>query len=356
MPRRASAAPIRTVLLTVALTACGAIAAASPSLQELVNQSDELVRAGRLADSNRVLTQALDLARQMPGGALEEASVLERLATNEGRRGRVPRANSMVADALRLREKHFGKDSPEFAAALLRSADWYRLTGDFGRELAAERQAVGILQARFGARDPRLAIPLIRLATARIAQRTRSDEAEAAMQRAIGLEFGPGPEDAYIKAEVLATTADLRVVFGTPADSGLLYRAAWQVLAGHGGLGATAANRYFGRVRQLHLAIPDDVATIGTIDLGYTVTAAGTVDDVRILDNAVPAMDGGSEAVRSTVGAASWNAMRRSRYRPRVVDGEPVATTSLRFSTEFCLDQTDIVPICKAKANASVVP
>jgi hypothetical protein len=84
------------------------------------------------------------------------------------------------------------------------------------------------------------------------------------------------------------------------------------------------------------------------------VTAIGTVDAVRILENAVPAMDGAGMTVKREVGADMWHAMRRSRFRPRIVDGAPVATSDLSFAAEFCLDPDEIVPICKARAEASV--
>ena len=160
--------------------------------------------------------------------------------------------------------------------------------------------------------------------------------------------------DAYIKAEVLATTGDLQVVFGKPEDSTPLYTKAWQAIASHEQLNATAANQYFGRVRQLFLSTPDDIATIGTVDMAYSVTPIGTVDGVHILENAVPVMNGNAQTVKSNVGGAMWNAMRRSRYRPRVVDGAPVTTPDLTFSSEFCLDPEEIVPICKSRANTSV--
>lgn len=324
-------------------------------LRVLILQSDRLVRLGRLADSSEVLQQALELARGSAAlGPLSQANVLDRLAANEGRRGRLARGNIYTSDALKLREKHHGRNSPEFAAALLRSADWYRYTGAFGREIEQERKALDVLEKNFGPRDPRLALVLIRLATARIAQRRNGDDAGRVIERAMGLEFGPGVGDAYIRGEVLATGADLEVVFGEPEESGPLYSGAWQAIADHEQLGATAANAYFGRVRRLYLSTPDDIASIGTVDLGYTVTPAGTVDGVRILENAVPATDGASSAVRSEVGAAMWRAMGRSRYRPRVIDGAPVATPGLSFAAEFCLDLEDLVPVCRTRADASV--
>lgn len=325
-------------------------------LRVLILQSDRLVGLSRLEDSNQVLYKALDLARSTAAiGPLEQANVLERLAANEARRGQVTRAKSFVNDALKLRERHFGKDSPEFAAALLRTVDWYRYMGEFGREMDAGRKALAILEGQFGVRDSRLAIPLIRLATARIARHRDRGDAERTLQRAIGLDFGQGADDAYIRAEILATMADVHVVFGKPAASTPLYAQAWQTIASHERLGAPAANQYFGRVRQLFVATPDNIASVGMIDLAYTVSAVGTLEDVRILENAVPAMDSFSQTVRREVGASMWRAMRRSRYRPRVADGTPIATTDLSYSSEFCLDPGEIVPICRGNANASAV-
>lgn len=184
-------------------------------LRVLVLQSERLARTMKLTESNKLLEQALDLARNTTTiDPIEQANILERLAANQTRRGQILRANAYVNEALQLREKRFGRDSPEFAGALLRAADWYRQTGDFGRELKATREALAILEKHFEPNDARLTIPLIRIATARIGQRRNKNEAEEALQRAIALEFGPATEDAYQKAEVLATMADLRIVFG----------------------------------------------------------------------------------------------------------------------------------------------
>lgn len=323
-------------------------------LRVMILESDMLGRLGRLSDSNQVLYKALKLARGSEAiGPLSHANVLDRLAANEGRRGLVTRGSTYSNDALKLREKHYGKDSPDYAAALLKTANWYRLTGEFGREIERERKALAVLEKHFGVNDSRLAIVFIRIATARIAQRTHRDDAESVMARAMSLDFGPGSADAYLQGEVLATSADVQVVFGKPEDGSPLYIEAWKRIANHKQLGAPAANQYFGQVRRLYLAIPENIANIGSVDLDYTVTRIGTVDGVRILENVVPAVDGAGQTVKSEVGAATWNAMRRSRYRPRIIDGAPVATSDLSFAAEFCMDPEEIVPICKTRADVS---
>ena len=326
-------------------------------LAVLVLESDSLARQGRLRDSNEVLYKAQKLARSTTTIGLEEqANVLDRLAANEGRRGLVMRASSFNRDALKLREQLHGKDSLQYGSALLNAANWYRYSGDYARERDLEEAALVIYKKHLGQRDPQLAIPLIRMATSYTAQHSKSREAERILQEAIGLEYSASRDDALTRAEALASLADLRVVFGKPVDSTALYADAWRAIASHPQLGAPFANAYFGKVRRLFTASPDVIANIGAISLNLTVTPVGTVEDVRLVKNEVSNLDArGLYDPRAEAGSAAWQAMGRSRYRPRVVDGVPVATPDTPFSTEFCMDENESSPTCKGKGDVSAV-
>lgn len=330
-----------------------------PSLRlaVLVLESDSLARQGRLRDSNDLLYKAQDLARSTTTIGLEEqANVLDRLAANEGRRGLVMRASAFNRDALKLREKLYGKDSLAFGSALLNAANWYRYSGDYSRERDLEEAALVIYKKHLGQRDAQLAIPLIRMATSYTAQHAKWQEAERLLQEAIGLEYTASRDDALTRAEALASLADLRVVFGKPEDSTTLYVDAWRAIANHPQLGAPFANAYFGKVRRLFTASPDVIANIGVISLKLTVTPVGTVADVRLVKNEVSRLDArGLYDPSSEAGSAAWQAMRRSRYRPRVVDGVPVATPDTPFSTEFCMDANESSPTCEGKGDVSAV-
>jgi hypothetical protein len=326
-------------------------------LAVLVLESDSLARQGRLRDSNDVLYKAQKLARSTTTIGLEEqANVLDRLAANEGRRGLVMRASSFNRDALKLREKLYGNDSLQYGSALLNAANWYRYSGDYARERNLEEAALVIYKEHLGQRDAQLAIPLIRMATSYTAQRTNWQEAERILQEAIGLEYTASRDDAFLRAEALASLADLRVVFGKPEDSTALYVDAWRTIGNHPQLGAPLANAYFGKVRRLFTASPDVIANIGAISLTLTVTPVGTVEDVRLVKNEVSKLDArGLYNPRSEAGSAAWQAMGRSRYRPRVVDSIPVATPDTPFSTEFCMDVNESSPTCKGKGDVSAV-
>lgn len=327
----------------------------SVRLAVLVLEGENLSRQGRVTESNDVLVKALSLARSTTTiGLPEQADVLDRLAANEGRRGEVMRAGTFTRDALRLREKHYGKDSLEYAGALITAANWYRYSAQFERERVLEEEALRILEKKLGPRDPQLAIPLIRIATSYTAQRAYVEKAEQALQRAAALDYGATVQNVLNHAEVLASLADLRVVFGKPEDSSAWYTSAWQAIASNPQLGSPAANTYFGKVRRLYVATPDEIANVGGVAMGFTVTPVGTIDAARILANDVPNPEEAIQrGIKGDVGAAAWMALRRSRFRPRVIDGTPVATPDLSFSTEFCLEPGDDTPNCNKQADVS---
>lgn len=325
-------------------------------LQSLVLHADSLAGQARLRESNEALYAARTLAQNTTTiGRLEQAMILDRLVANEGRRGAVGRANDYAKSALKLREKEYGSNSLEFADSLIRLANWYRLSGQFRLERETEEQALRIMESNLGPQDYRLALPLIRIATAYTAQRSKRDQAEKALQRALQLRYGSSADEALAKAESLASLADLRVVFGPADESTAFYTAAWRTIAGHGELGNGGANAYFGSVRRLFIAKPDFITDIGSIDLTFTVTAMGSLEDVRIADSDVPestdTLSGGTAAVK----AAAWQATGRSRYRPRVLDGIPVATPDSSLSLEYCIDPQGIRPNCKGKGDVSAV-
>ena len=323
-------------------------------LAVLVLQSENLLRQGQLKASNDILYKALSLARSTTTiDPVEQADVLDRLAANEGRGGQISRAGTFSNDALKLRGEQYGKNSLEYASALLRTADWYRFSANFDRERDLENEALGIFEKQLGSRDPRLALPLVRIGTSLTAQRVHWEQAEQALQRAAGLNFRATRDDALTRAEALASLADLRVVFDKPEYTAAFYSAAWQTIANHPQLGAPTANAYFGKVRRLYVATPRAIATIGGINLQFTVTPVGAVDAVRLVAAEGPhaaAQDQLDTDVKAEVGAAAWQALKRSRYRPRVIDGVPVATPDLHFAIEFCIDQAQS---CKGQGDMS---
>ncbi|GIX21658.1 MAG: hypothetical protein KatS3mg121_0441 [Gammaproteobacteria bacterium] len=67
----------------------------------------------------------------------------------------------------------------------------------------------------------------------------------------------------------------------------------------------------------------------GYVVLEYTVTAAGTVSDIRVVES----------SPRGQFERASIAALERFRYKPRVVNGVPVAVSGLRHVFRFELEK-----------------
>ncbi|MCC5867187.1 MAG: energy transducer TonB [Gammaproteobacteria bacterium] len=65
----------------------------------------------------------------------------------------------------------------------------------------------------------------------------------------------------------------------------------------------------------------------GYVTLEFTVTRQGTVRDPRVIDSSNSIFD-----------SAAIDAVMRFRYRPRVIDGEPVDVPGVRFRITFQLE------------------
>ncbi len=65
----------------------------------------------------------------------------------------------------------------------------------------------------------------------------------------------------------------------------------------------------------------------GYVTLEFTVTRQGTVRDPRVVDSSNSVFD-----------SAAIDAVMRFRYRPRVIDGEPVDVPGVRFRITFQLE------------------
>jgi hypothetical protein len=107
------------------------------------------------------------------------------------------------------------------------------------------------------------------------------------------------------------------------------YRKAWQV-AGKAPDAAALRRKLFDAPLLLHYVVPGEwdryarrpaeEAELRSLEVELTVTAQGGVTDVR----AAPDLD-------KDLAGQMLRAAATARYRPRMVDGEPLATSGVRF-------------------------
>lgn len=234
--------------------------------------------------------------------------------------------NRAASCMLKAHESAFGEKSIEFVPSLHQAAIWFRFSTQLAKERKIRKQALEILEAEYGQNDPRLATDLLAISHANMLERKRSKEVENALLQAIDIEYPDTAAGTLNKALAFSKYGDFYLIYKEPEDGLEYYRKSWNLLANHPSIGAMQANDYFREVKELYFRAPKEPAKKdskgsnytpnGFVEVEFTVTELGTVEDVNII-RAMP-LEMQENLFRKAYG--------RARYRPRIYMGEAVAT------------------------------
>ncbi|WP_168159982.1 TonB family protein [Steroidobacter denitrificans] len=304
---------------------------------------------------------------------LSQRGILQQLAISLTRSGQAAEAERQMQYLLKVDEHAYGRDDPRLAPTLVRIGSWYGEIGYFQIARAYYRQAISILEAALGSNDPALIEPLQVLAASyprellystlrRRTDRQRTlmsadgarnesvmlnpryldNEGETALRRALALlDMQPAPPaDRLI--EVLLQNGDWHQIKQQSEKALSYYRRAAalsrkEVPGTDTGIAADSramdisslptplsfpVRVYYPMPLQAtrHLALPADQVDETFVQIEFTVTRDGTVEDAKVTDHNGSARQA-SEALE---------AIKASRFRPRFVDGEPTETTGMR--------------------------
>lgn len=272
--------------------------------------------------------------RQRPVDQRHVAEIYAMLVEVARREGDVRGGDQACSRSLKAWTKIYAKDSVELVTYIEDAADWYRVSSQFGRERKMHRRTIDILEQHYGPADARLASPLHKIAASYTIDRKRPKKAREALERAAGLDFPDSAEAALMQATVQVNLGDHDIVFGSLADGADAYRRAWRMLASHGEFGAGYATQYFSDARRLYFHQPSkpantgkgaDYFTEGYVLMEFTVSADGTLTDLDIVASRPVEM---KEAL-------FFKALKKARYRPRLVDGEPVETSNVQLRSTY---------------------
>jgi hypothetical protein len=172
-----------------------------------------------------------------------------------------------------------------------------------------------------------------------VGSRSCAGPARAALDRALQLDYQDTSGDVLERAEVFATRGDVEALFVVPAAGTAWYRAAWQRLADSRLAGPEVAASLFAQPRPIYVNVPDtpftsrkgdlDHFAAGTVAFGFTVTAEGRIEQLRLRQSVAP-IDSLPEPVTK--------AFSEARYRPRLVAGQPIATPDHGYELRFSQD------------------
>ncbi|MDP6436549.1 MAG: hypothetical protein QF790_02015 [Gammaproteobacteria bacterium] len=286
------------------------------------------------ADAFDTFGEAVKVNKRIePYDLLREAMIYDAyLDAAKSRGAREKRKGDFAADkALSAREKLYGKDSIELIPGLEAYAEWCNYSSQFGDERETRERIIEIISQQAGSSNFRIAKQAIIIAKSHIYQRTQADDAAQVMELTQELDYPATAEGVAMHAQALAVSGDVQVVFGKEEKAADFYRNAWQLLADF--LGPAEANRFFGREALLVFNFPDNPARgksgeayfeSGTVTSEFTVLPNGRLKDVEFRSDIAKLDD-----------TEFYKASRRARYRPRVVDGEPVSTADVIYKYRY---------------------
>lgn len=156
-------------------------------LEGLFKASDPRQARGEVPDARELLRRGTGrVGEELRGQPLQRARLLDTLGGIHTELGLYDEARPLLEEALEIRERLAGKDSPKVADTLVRLGAVAHLSGK-GDPLPFFRRALVIRESRLGPEDPAVASVLNNLGTA-FAKLGRFDEAEATLRRTLALQ------------------------------------------------------------------------------------------------------------------------------------------------------------------------
>lgn len=287
------------------------------------------LRAGQYEAAAASLETALQLHRINRGlYSAEQLEVLHAVAVAERASGDVEEADAFQVRRMNVAERVYGLGTVPLAQVYVSGGRWFRAVGRPYEALRLNALAIQIYETR-SKDDPRLIDPLIEAALAGSERRRDPDE--------LPLVGVPSPGVALARAEKLTDerkdgtpaeraadlirVGDAHLVMGRRDSALKVYAKATTLLA------STGTRPPFDEPAFLSFQAPRPDPLQGPAGFAlaeFKVDATGKARDVRIVEvqpSGLPA----------SVSHALVNAIKQSRLRPRIVNGEAVETVGVRY-------------------------
>lgn len=290
----------------------------------------------------------------------DQVDTLESMAELYISMGEYDEAIDIQEHIFAIQSRNIEPTSIEMIPALEKRAKWQHRLQMYHRERVSWRQVINILERNYGKDDLRLIPPLKNLGRSYLfvtpvefdfQPDTSAASGETYLRRANRIADNNPDADWRVLQDTLLTLGDYYVVSGRPNRASRVYEESWQRL--------TEANddemlkyrrqnlekpvvlqniyppKYYNSERTADGRPPPDSFSTGTISFSYTVNPNGRVANLKHVETQPPQIkDFGKTVSRS---------IRRLIYRPRIEDGDMVATPDVIFTHEFFYRPEDLV-------------
>jgi TonB family protein len=248
-------------------------------------------------------------------------------------------ADKQQLEALHLIQRNWPPDSDRSLAATYKYAAWLQSRGRFQEERDTYAQALRAITDASGENDPRRVEPLRGIANSFRSQGIPEPQGIGSLNQALEVLDAHQPRDDLATAEVLRDIGDWNVAFDKVDYAGEEYRRAWQLLGDVDNGEKVRADWFRGANYVLREPISlrdiseERNAPQGHVVAKFDLDTSGRPSNVVIVESDPPGLK--DEAV--------LRAVRRSRFRPQMLDGELVSGQGLglRFTYRYTTDESD---------------
>ena len=268
----------------------------------------------------------------------DQIVILDHLANTMLSMQQYEEAEQQKLAAVRIMERTYGTDTLEILPTLYRHALWLRRGYRFSEERDYYSRAMGIIREIEGRDSILLVRPLREVGNSFRAQKLPEGRGVSSLKRALEiLQAEPDPDKLQM-AEVLRDLGDWSVAFSKVGPTGNEYREAWALL-NEVEDGERLQRRWFLEPDYVLRENPStrglaDPGTPGALDghvlVVFDVTPNGRTTNISILESEPPGLKDESTA----------RSIARSRFRPRMVDGEIVHAQGIARNFTFLYEPT----------------
>ncbi len=254
----------------------------------------------------------------------EQIDILDHMSNVMLEMQRYEEADRLQVDALQLRERIYGADSMEILPAIYKFARWLRSAYRFQEERDQYSRAMGIIRDHGMESSPAMIRALRETGNSFRVQKYPEGRGISALRRALEIAEEQEQPDKLTIAELLVDIGDWNTAFSKVGPTGDEYRRAWAQL-GEVENGDRFRYEWFNEPDYVLRENPSNRGIQNSSEPGvlpgnvlvmFDVEASGRTSNVRVVESVPPGLKDDSTA----------RAINRSRFRPRMVDGEIVAS------------------------------
>jgi tetratricopeptide (TPR) repeat protein len=290
------------------------------------------IKAGRYPEAITALEQAQHVSQRNLGlFNVEQAPLLDDITTAYLGIGDTVEARKMQLERLDNAVRRFGASDPRVIPFRFQLADYYERSRLNGSAREQYEEVLKAQEAHDGPASPGMLAPLRQLV--RIDLVTAQNEEEEARNKLVAiLERNPNL-DPVEKGLSLATLGDWAIVANDAAQAREYYAQAWAALKAKPDVDVAA---YFGKPAPIDFIAPLSAVdrasrsrpySWGEIAFNFDVTPEGRPFNVTTVGRA----GGEPSQIESRYNVR----LREAHFRPRLVDGVPVATSNVQFTQYF---------------------